>query len=447
MIVPSSRAADPAPAFVYAPIAAWGTVAILLLLSMVSMLDRQIIALMVAPIKVALSLTDTQLSLLQGAAFALCYSIASIPLGWAVDRFPRRLIIYMGVTVWSLSAAGCGLASNFWQLFLGRTMVGVGEASLLPASVSLIGDLFPSEKVGTPMGLYGAGFYLGSGVALAVGGTVVSLFADSASVRFPIVGNIASWQAVFLVLGLPGVLLAALAFLVRDPRPARRQHAATADQSDAKSFASYVAGNWRVVVLSFGGFGLASFVAYAMGAWTPTYLARTFGWRPAQIGAAWGLVVALSGASGAVLGGLLIDRVNRRFGRQDACLLVPAASSLIAWPLVTCGYLTSSALAAMAVLGLGMITLGVGAAGSFATWHRIAPPDLRGRVSACFVLVSSLLGTSAGPFTVAFVTDHVLHNEALIGRSLALTVGCAMPAMALALLGARACHAAQSASG
>jgi MFS family permease len=430
---PSQREIDATSA--YSPLAAWGSLSILLLFSMVSILDRQIIALMVEPIKADLQLSDTELGLLQGFAFALFYSLASIPLGWAVDRYSRRTIIYLAVTTWSLSAAACGLASNFWQLFFGRTMVGAGEAALMPASVSLISDLFPPDKVGTPMGIYAAGFYLGSGVALGIGGLVVGLFAGSAFVHFPLIGNIASWQAVFLVTGLPGVALAILAFFLRDPRQPRR--AVTRDNSQVQGFGTYVASNWRIVLHSFGAFGLASLVAYAMGAWTPAYFARTFGWQPTEIGWMWGLVIALSGATGAVLGGVLIDRVNKA-GVRDACLFVPAMSSLIAWPLVTSGYLIASPLLGLLLLGLGMVALGVVSAGSFATWQRIAPPSIRGRVSACFVLVSSLLGAGTGPVVVAFITDYVLGDESLVGQSLALTVGVAIPAMAVLLIFGRA---------
>ena len=132
-------------------------------------------------------------------------------------------------------------------------MVGVGEASLTPASVSLISDLFPPEKVGTPMGIYAAGFYLGSGVALGIGGLVVSLFVGSVSVSFPVIGDIASWQAVFLVTGLPGFAFAFLALLLRDPRPPHRADARR--KSPVHGFGAYLTGNWSVVVYSFGAFG------------------------------------------------------------------------------------------------------------------------------------------------------------------------------------------------
>ena len=402
---------------------------------MVSTLDRQIIALMVEPIKSDLRLSDTEIGLLQGFAFAIFYSLAAIPMGWAVDRYPRRIIIYMGVTLWSLSAAACGLASNFWHLFLGRTLVGVGEATLTPASVSLISDLFPPQKMGTPMGIYAAGFYLGSGVALGIGGLIVGIFAHSPVTHFPVVGNLASWQAVFLITGLPGVLLAFLAFLTTDPRPPRRIETIV-DRELRPSFIPYLVANWSIVFWTFSAFGIASLVAYAMGAWTPAYFARHFGWKVTEIGWIWGMLLAGSGATGALLGGVLVDRVNRA-GVHSACVLVPAVSSAIAWPLVTSGYLLSDPIFALASLGLGMVALGVISAGSFATWQRIAPAALRGQLSAGFVLTSSLLGAGTGPLVVGFITDHVFHDEALVGWSLALTVGTGIPLIMACLIVSR----------
>ncbi len=426
---------EAASEFGYSPVAAWTSVAILLIFSLISILDRQIIALMVEPIKRDLVLTDTQLGLLQGFAFALFYSLASVPIGWAVDRMPRRIILYAGITIWSLSAASCGLAKNFWQLFLGRTMVGVGEASLTPTAVSLIGDLFPKNKMGTAMGIYAAGFYLGSGISLILGGLIVGAFAGRSTVDFPLIGQVAPWQAVFLVTGLPGVVFALMAFLITDPR-SRRAVAERTDRRRVQPFSTFLALRWRVVVHTFGAYGLATLVAYAMGAWTPAYLSRVFGWRPEQIGWTWGLAVAVAGTVGALVGGSLIDRLYRA-GLRDAVLVVPAIAVMIAWPFIVGGYSMPTPLSAIAMLCVGMTALGIGSAGSFATWQHIAPSDIRGRVSASFVLVASFMGAGAGPVAVAVVTDHVLVDEALVGQSVAIVVSIALPAMSLLLLTAR----------
>ena len=407
---------------------------ILLILIVLSTLDRQIIALQVAPMKAALHLTDTQIGLLQGFAFGACYAVAGLPIGWAVDRFSRRGIAYLGVTIWSLASAACGLAGSFWQLFAARTFVGAGEASVNPTAVSLIGDLFPRDKLGAPMGVYAAGIYLGSGVALAVGGLVVAAFAGKAAIAFPLLGDVAPWQAVFIATGLPGVVLAFTAFALRDPRPS----AAAVHRPERRSdgMVGFSRAHAALLFHSFIGFGLASFVFYALAAWTPAFLARSFGLPPGRVGWTWGLVVAATGIIGSLGGGALIDRAYRG-GLRDACLVVPAIGALLAWPFIAGAYFMPGALPMLAMLAIGLVLFGAIGPGSYAAWAQIAPPLLRGRVTAGFTLVTGLLGSGLGPVAVALVTDRVFHDEARVGASIAVVVSLALPAVAVLLLTGR----------
>ena len=414
---------------------AWTSVAILLLLLIVSILDRQIIALQIEPMKADLGLSDTQIGVLQGIAFALFYVTASLPLGWAVDRYSRRGIAFLGVTIWSLASAGCGLANNFWQLFAGRMLVGVGEATLNPTAVSLIGDLFPSEKTGAPMGAYSAGVYLGSGVALTVGGLVVGLFAGDPVVHFPLIGNVASWQAVFIITGLPGIFLAFAAFLMHDPRPPRRAVARGMKATDS-GFIRFAASNVTLLSCTFIGFGLSGFAFYAISAWTPAYLARTFNLPMASIGWTWGLVVASSGALGALGGGVVIDRVYRA-GIRDACLVVPAITGLLALPFIAGAYFMPTPSLTLAALGIGLLLFSVAGPSAYATMARMAPRTLRGQVTAGFTLVSGLLASGLGPVSVGLVTDKLLGDEARVGTSIAMVVSLALPIQILLLLTAR----------
>ena len=412
---------------------AWSSVGILLILALVSMLDRQVISLLVDPIKADLGLSDTEISLLQGLAFTLFYSAAAIPLGWAVDRYPRKIVCYLGVTVWSLGAAACGLASNFWQLFVARITVGAGEASLNPASVSLISDLFPREKVGSAMGVYGSAVSLGSGAALMIGGLVVSLFAGQDRIVFPLIGEVSAWQAVFLATGLPGLLIAFLALLLTDPRPARPP-SGTVRPPDG--FGEYFRANLVLIALVLAGFSFAAFNFYAIGSWTPAFLGRTFGLKADQIGLAWGLIVALSGALGAVLGGMLIDRAYRS-GVDDATIAVPAFAALAAWPFLTLAYQMPNPVLVLACLGIGTLMIGIVAAGSLAVWQRIAPPQVRGRMSAIFGLVSTGTGATLGSVVPALVTDHIFQDEMMVGWSLSIVMGIALPLPSISLIAAR----------
>lgn len=424
--------AGPGTGTPYRPVAAWCSVGILLIFSLFSFLDRQIIALLVDPIKADLGLTDTQLGLLQGLAFALLYAVAGLPIGWAVDRYPRRIILFAGITIWSIASASCGLARNFWHMFTSRIFVGVGEASMGPTAVSLISDLFPRDRVATPMGVYSAGFYIGGGVALTVGGWVVSLFAGEPTVDLPIVGVIAPWQAVLLATGLPGLVVALLAFAIYEPRSSEYLRAVRARQQ--ASISAFLRERWKIVALSYGGFGIASFVSYAITAWTPTYFIRVFQWTPTDVGWTYGLVVGLAGATGAFGGGVIMDRVYRA-GRTDAYFLVAGIACLIATPLFAGAFFVASSTVALVMLGGGLFLFGVISAGSYSTWQKIAPPSVRGRVTSIYILIGAIMGGGMGPLSTALVTDYVMHDPLKVGTSIALISGLSFPAMALIFLG------------
>ncbi|MGH9937465.1 MAG: MFS transporter, partial [Blastocatellia bacterium] len=196
---------------------AWYVVFVLMVCLTLSFIDRQILSLLVGPIKRDLGISDTRIGLLQGLAFALFYTLMGLPVGWLVDRYSRRTIIAAGVFFWSLMTALCAVAGNFWSLFAARLGVGVGEATLGPAAMSLTSDYFPKEKLGGALSVYAMGIFIGSGLALIVGGTVVSAVAGMPAVTLPIIGEIASWRLTFLIVGAPGLLVGLLVYTVREP--------------------------------------------------------------------------------------------------------------------------------------------------------------------------------------------------------------------------------------
>ncbi len=430
-VISGEISADIKPA---TPFQAWSSVGIMMVLLLFSLLDRQIISLLVDPIKKDLHISDTQVGLLQGLAFVTFYAACAIPIGWAVDRYPRRIICYLGVTVWSLGATACGLASTFTQLFAARLSVGAGEATMSPVSVSLVSDLFPPHKIGTAMGIYAMAISLGAGAALMIGGFVVSLFAGHAHIDFPLIGAVAPWQAAFIVTGLPGLVVALLAFLLTDPRP-KGMIAQKGGDADGR-FKAYAATHWKVVLLTYLAFGFAAFTFYTVAAWTPTFLSRHFGLPARDIGYAWGLVVMLAGAAGCLLGGLIIDRVVKS-GRDDAPLLVPTCSALSAWPILVGSYMLPSPTLVLIGLGIATVLIGITSASSLAVWQRIAPPEVRGRITAGFGIASTGFGASLGPVAVALLTDHVFGDPGRVGWSLSVAVAVSQPAIALSLYGAR----------
>ena len=408
------------------PWVSWGAVAVLLLCAQLSITDRQILSLLVDPIKRDLGLTDTQLGLLQGFAFAIVYSVAGLPIGWAVDRAPRRIILFLGVMVWSLSTAACGLARSFPALIIPRATVGAGEAAVAPVSVSLIGDLFPPQRAGLALGVYAAGFSVGSGVALALGGLIFGLFGGRPTAQLPLIGQVWTWQAVFLALGAPGVLAAFLAFAIREPPRPRRKGERGSPGVAELPLGAFIGRRWRVVALVYGGFALTTLVAYAVSGWTPAFLGRTFGWSTGRIGAVFGAVVMAGGLAGSLLGGWCIDWLHRR-GREDACLLVGAVACALATPLLVGAYWLPSPGLVLLALGFGLAAAQASGPAAYASLRLIAPPHLRGRLTAGFVLVASLLGTGLGPLAVGLATDFILGDERRVGAALSIVVMAALP--------------------
>ncbi len=196
---------------------AWYTVLVLMVMYVFSFIDRQILSMLVTPMKRDLQISDSQVGLLQGFAFALLYTVLGLPIGRLADRASRKGIIAAGVLVWSLMATACGFARTAVQLFFARVGVGVGEAALGPAAYSMITDSFPREKLGRAFSVYNMGIPLGSGVAMLVGGLVVGAVSGESNVTLPLLGEVRSWQLVFIVTGAPGLLLPLLLLSVREP--------------------------------------------------------------------------------------------------------------------------------------------------------------------------------------------------------------------------------------
>ncbi|HBG82378.1 MAG TPA: MFS transporter, partial [Acinetobacter radioresistens] len=197
----------------------WYVVLLCMLAYIFSFIDRQILALMIEPIKADLNLTDTQFSLLHGLAFSLFYAFMGLPLAYIADRFSRPKLISIGIIFWSLATAFCGLSKNFVQLFLSRMGVGIGEAALSPAAYSMFSDMFSKEKLGRAVAVYSIGSFVGGGIAFLVGGYVIGLLKDTSLIDVPFFGMLKAWQMAFIIVGLPGIFIGLLFILtVKEPK-------------------------------------------------------------------------------------------------------------------------------------------------------------------------------------------------------------------------------------
>lgn len=402
---------------------AWYAVAVLTLAVIFSFVDRTIIALMVEPIKADLALSDTQIGILHGFAFALLYTLMGLPIGWAADRTRRNLIIAGGIFVWSLMTAACGLARNFWYLFAARIGVGIGEAALSPPAYSMMADYFPPQRLGKAIGVYSAGVYLGVGLAFILGGAVVQLLHETPSVSLFLFGELRSWQLAFIMVGLPGVFVALLMLTVREPV----RQAVMKQQNSGEMPAMLV---WfrskRAALLSLMfGFAFIGIPVQTTIAWVPTYLIRHFHFNPGEAGLALGLIALVFGASGMIAGGWMVDRLKSR-GGDDAPMRVGFVAALGALPFAVTATLVSDAMVCLLLLGplLFFVSCGIGAAPTGI--QLITPNPYRAQVSALYMLILNLIATGGGPALTALATDFIFADEGAVGNSILLVNGVAI---------------------
>ncbi|WCM29491.1 MFS transporter [Sphingomonas sp. QA11] len=394
---------------------AWFALAVLILAYVLAFVDRQLLNLLVEPIKHDLHLSDLQISLLQGLSFALVLSISGLPVGRLVDLGVRTRILGGAVAVWSLATAACGLAGGYFQLLLARMGVGIGEAAMTPSAYSLIGDYFPPRRQGIAIGFYSLGPHLGSGLALVLGALAIRHLPDSAVL--PLLGAVRGWQMVFLLLGLPGLVIALLVALLREP-------ARSGDTTSAPPLAEVL--RWfkaraAPVALVNLAVATAAIATYGLSAWAPTFFHRSFGMTAAEIGGRLGLVTMLAGSAGTFSAGLIGDWLVRA-GREDGRLRVMAGAGALAVPFVLAAPLMPSAGWSLALLVPAVYFLTVVIGSGPATLQLLTPPRLRGMQHAVAVLVVNLIGLGLGPTLVAFVTDTVLRDEARLGVALAITL-------------------------
>ncbi len=416
------------------PAQAWYAVAILTIANVSGFVDRQILSLLVEPIKRDLQVTDTQVSLLMGLGFVVFYSLLGLPIGRWVDRGHRPRIVALGAMVWSVMTMLTGTARSYAHLFLARVGVGAGEATLGPAAVSIIADQFPRKRLGVAMSTYMMGTFLGSGVAYALGAYVVGRVDKPGVVTVPLVGDVYPWQLVFFFVGLPGILVALLALTMREPRvftKAADARAATV-QAPFSEVLAHLRANARTVGALSLGFACSSSVNYGIGAWLATFLIRTHGWTVLEAGTLQGVLTFTIGPLGVMLGGRLTDAWSKQ-GHIDAPLRVGMLGAL--GMLVFAGLypLVPSAMFAAALLVPVNIFAAMPWGAANAAIAEAMPPRMRGQGSAMYQLVVNLLSGAMGPTAVALLTDKVFRDPLALRYSLTVSTVVGM-SLAIALL-------------
>jgi len=412
---------------------AWYSVGVLFAVYILSFVDRQMVNLLVEPIRADLHVSDTEISLLQGFAFAVFYTFMGLPIAWAADNYRRPAIIGAGLFLWSVMTALCGVARSFPGLFLARIGVGVGEATLSPAALSFIADAFPRDKVVRAVGLFASAQSVGGGIALIVGGAVIASVSQPGHAGFalPLVGVLKPWQAAFMIVGLAGLPFLALVATLRDPPRA----AVTAETADTGAFLAHLGHTRRFLAFVLGGQVLTTIAGYSSQGWFPTLFVRVHGLPISEVGLIVGGSIAVFGTLGLLLAARISELLARR-GRRDGIMLVMSwgAIGIAIGNLV----LAQGSLPA-AIVGM-MIMVGSNASAAIvpATLQLTTPGRLRARVTALMLFILNLMGLGLGPTIVALTTDYVFHDPKAVGSSVAL-VGtiCGLLAALLFRLGCR----------
>lgn len=407
----------------------WYVLFVLFVAAVLSYIDRQILSLLVIPIKRDLMLSDFQMSLLIGIAFAIFHTTMGLPIGWLVDRARRVNIIAIGILFWSLMTALQGIARSFGALFVFRMGVGVGEAALQPAAYSLLPDFFRPHRMGLVMGIYGTSISIGSGIAYLLGAQVIASLEHLQDFTIPSIGLLYSWQLVFVAVGLPGFLVALWVWTLREP--ARRGNLKLeTDASGAtklgtvtiREVLTYIRQNAR----SYFGinlcYALVAVTGYGSNAWIPTFLARTHGMTAVEAGHWLGLIVIPSGTLGILTGGIIGDWLIRK-GRENGRVIIMTMAGLLAAPFAIAYPLMSNPYWALALLFPTFFFTAFVTATWMASMPQMMPNQMRGLSLAIGVVMNNLLGLGLGPTLIAFFTDYVFKDEMMIRYSLAIVCG------------------------
>ncbi|MFT5574804.1 MAG: putative MFS family arabinose efflux permease [Bermanella sp.] len=371
------------------PPSAYYTLGLLTLVYCFNFIDRQLLAILQESIKADLDLSDSQLGLLTGFAFAVFYVIAGIPIARWADRSNRRNIVALALFAWSFMTAISGFAQNYLQLLLARVGVGVGEAGGSPPSHSLISDMFPPERRASAFGFYSMGVNFGILFGFLLGGWINEFF---------------GWRTAFMVVGAPGILLALLVrFTIKEPQ--RGQSESREASTDMEPVAKVVALLWQLrtfrhmAVAS----GLSAFTGYAAANWNASFMIRTHGMSTGELGTWLALIMGVGGAAGVFGGALLADKLAERDMRWHMWL--PGLLALVAIPFVVSVYLVAGAYQALVMMVVPGVLSNVYLGSTIATAHRLVGLRMRAMSSAVLFFVLNIIGLGAGPATIGVVSD------------------------------------------
>ena len=405
------------------PTYAWYVVLVLTACYTLSFVDRQILSLLVRPIKQDLGLSDTQIGLLQGLAFAIFYTIFGLPIGRIADHHIRKNVIAAGILLWSLFTGTCSIARSFASLFMARMGVGIGEATLNPSAFSLISDYFPKERLGAALGVYSMGIFIGSGGALIFGGSVIEALSRWPVIDVPIFGKLAWWRMTFLAVGIPGILGSLWMYTVREPlrRNLLSGQNGRVPRLSLSEVKNQIGLRWKSVVGMSLGIAGQAMATYAFLAWAPTCFERQYGWTAGQAGRQIGWILLIGCCPGMYAGGCISDYWLKQ-GMREAPMRVGVLGAIgtgLLFAVALSGHSPRWTLLCL-VPALFFLSLPVGS--TFAALQLIMPNQVRAQISAIFTCLVSIVGLSLGPLLPGLLNDYLFRDERMINISLLLTI-------------------------
>lgn len=406
----------------------------LFLATIVSYMDRGIISLLVPDLKTAFSLSDTQISIVQGLSFSAFFALGSIPVGHLVDRFSRRNILIFGICFWSAATITCGLAQSYTQLLAARACVGLGEASLIPAAYSMVADCFKSEQRGRAMSLLVAGASLGGALSNLIGGMLLHLMSGRTQVMVPVLGQIEVWRFILVVFGSFGAVLVLALFAFKEPPRITPSSAASKPEQGTLSFFAYARRDPALYAVTFIIVAMIFTTTTVTSLWVVVALARVHDVSMANSGILVGVTKLAAHVVGSLGGGVVGDMLARRdlrYGRLNMWMLgiplLAVGGLLLVWPANVTAF----------IIGFWLIGI-VGAAVAGAAYpiiYDVVPAALRGQSVGYCITIANLLSFGLGPTLPALLNDRFFRDEGMIHYSLMIvTVGAGLTAAVLAVL-------------
>lgn len=407
---------------------AWYALDCLLLLYFMYFVDRNILTLLVAPVRRDLGINDSQIGLLNGYSFSLLNGLFAIPFGWYADRRSRKAVLVFGIALWGCSTVASGFTTTFTQLMLTRMGLGLGEAALAPAAFSLIADYFPKERRGAAVGIYGIGGFGGIGLSYLIGGAVLATFRGVETVDLPFIGTTSLWHAAFIMVGCITLLLALLTTTIREPPRLGSLHKAPT-AADGASFAGHMRDHWQAFWLVIGAYTCLGILAIGWFAWLPSYFIREFKMVPIAAGIEVGWTTTIAGVTGAVVGGYIADRFMRSGARGGKVLNL--AIMFTAWIPCAIGIWLSDSIA-MSLVWVFVFTFadGIGFMQYGNIMQEMFPAHLRARSVAAWSVCSALFSYGVGPLMFGLSTDFVFHGPDGLRYALGLV---SLPVIAIGL--------------